>query len=123
MAGATVPAMAMAVLYDADCGVCRRTMGWLTARDPDGRLAPVAMQSPEGERLLAGMPRAQRLRSAHVVTAGGTVRSGGDAVAPILAELGHPRWARVARALGPLLRVGYRVVADHRSLLGRLGSR
>lgn len=108
------------VLYDADCGFCRWTLALLLRRDRAGRLLPLPIESPEGDELLGGMPREERLRSAHAVTPDGRVWSGGDAVAPILRELGRPGAARGARLLGPPLRAGYRLVAANRSLLGKL---
>ena len=112
------------VLYDADCGFCRVTLALLLARDRGARLLPVAMQSPEGEDLLAGMPHEQRMRSAHVVTPDGRIHSGGDVVAPILAELGRSGGAAAARAAAPLLRPLYRGVAGNRTFFGRfLGDR
>jgi predicted DCC family thiol-disulfide oxidoreductase YuxK len=106
------------VLYAADCGFCRWSLALLLRRDRDGRLLPLPIESPEGDELLAGMPREQRLRSAHVVTPDGRVWSGGDAVEPIARAL----WGRVpagaARALRPPLRGGYRLVADNRFRLG-----
>lgn len=110
----------LTVLYDADCGFCRFTLARLLDWDVRRRLRPVAIQSAEGQRLLAAMPEDDRLRSAHVVDADGRVRSGGAAVEVIARELpaGAPvGW--VARALpGPTERA-YRWVADHRTGLSR----
>ncbi len=109
------------VLYDADCGFCRWSLAALLRWDRRGALLPVAISSPEGEALLAGMPREERLARAHVVAPDGTVRSGGDAVAPIVRLLpaGAPV-AWLATALdGPTGR-GYDWVAAHRTGLSRL---
>lgn len=80
----------------------------------------MAIQSPEGERLLAWMPEGERLRSAHVVAPGGRTWSGGDAVAPILSELGSRGAARAAAALFLPLRAGYRLIASNRTRLSKL---
>jgi predicted DCC family thiol-disulfide oxidoreductase YuxK len=108
------------VLYDADCGFCRWSVDVLLRHDPRGRLRPVAISSPEGERLLGALPRDRRESSAHVVTPDGRIWSGGDAVTPIVAALRGPRAGRLAWALRAPLRLGYRAIASQRSVLGRL---
>jgi predicted DCC family thiol-disulfide oxidoreductase YuxK len=92
------------------------------ALDRRGALRPVAIQSAEGERLLAGVPVERRLISAHAVTADGRVFSAGDAAAPITAALsgGGGVVAPVLRTLGPVTRGAYRLIARNRSRLGTL---
>lgn len=89
-------------------------------RDSQARLLPLPIQSGEGERLLAAIPPAERLRSAHVVSPDGRVWSGGDGVAPIARELVGLRAARLAWALRWPLRAGYRAIAANRTRLSRL---
>ncbi|MDP9187873.1 MAG: DUF393 domain-containing protein, partial [Actinomycetota bacterium] len=62
-----------AVLYDRDCGFCRWSLSKLLAWDRSGRLRPVALQDPEADRLLAGMPEEERMDSWHWVTGDGDV--------------------------------------------------
>jgi predicted DCC family thiol-disulfide oxidoreductase YuxK len=114
---------AVTVLYDHGCGFCRWTIGRLLAWDRAGRLRPLAIQSPEGQRLLADLTPEQRLASAHAVEAGGRRTSGGDALGPVAAVLpgGAPLVTLARRAPG-LARAGYRAVAGRRSLFGRLVS-
>jgi predicted DCC family thiol-disulfide oxidoreductase YuxK len=86
---------AVTVLYDHDCGFCRWSIGRLLAWDRAGRLRPLAIQSAEGQRLLADLTPEQRLVTAHAVDAEGRRTSGGDAMAPIAAVLpGGARWRR-----------------------------
>ena len=93
----------------------------MLALDRRGALRPVAIQSAEGERLLAGVPVERRLVSAHAVGPDGRVVSAGDAAAPIAAVLpGGALVAPVLRLLGPVTRGVYRLVAGNRSRLGRL---
>jgi predicted DCC family thiol-disulfide oxidoreductase YuxK len=114
---------AVTVLYDHDCGFCRWSIGRLLAWDRAGRLRPLAIQSGEGQRLLADLTPAQRLATAHAVDAAGRRTSGGDAMAPIAAVLlaGAPL-AALARRAPSLARAGYRAVAGRRSVFGRLVS-
>jgi predicted DCC family thiol-disulfide oxidoreductase YuxK len=114
---------AVTVLYDRDCGFCRWSMGRLLAWDRAGRVRPLAIQSAEGQRLLADLTPEQRLASAHAIDPAGRRTSGGDALASIAAVLpgGAPLSALGRRAPG-LARTGYRAVAGRRSLLGKLVS-
>jgi predicted DCC family thiol-disulfide oxidoreductase YuxK len=109
-----------AVLYDSDCGFCKWALDKILAWDRRHRLRPVAIQSEEGDRLLAAIDRERRLDSWHLVT-NGSVRSGG-AAAPGLFELlpgGHPL-AVLLGAFPRLTERAYRWVAVHRDLLARL---
>jgi predicted DCC family thiol-disulfide oxidoreductase YuxK len=109
------------VLYDRDCGFCRWCVSKLLAWDRRRRLRPVAIQDPEGQRLLEGIPDVDRLASWHLIDEDGSVHSAGAGFPPLLRELpGGSRLAAVAaRAPGPLDR-GYRLVARNRSRLGPL---
>jgi predicted DCC family thiol-disulfide oxidoreductase YuxK len=112
---------AVTVLYDHDCGFCRWSIGRLLAWDRPGRLRPLAIQSAEGQGLLADLTPEQRLATAHAVDAAGRRTSGGDAMAPIAAVLpGGAALAALARRAPALARAGYRAVAGRRSFLGTL---
>jgi predicted DCC family thiol-disulfide oxidoreductase YuxK len=111
----------LTVLYDRDCGFCRTALALILRLDRDGALLPEPIQGARGQALLAGLAPELRLATAHVVTADGTVTSGGDA-APVLA-------ARVPalRPFAPALRIfaagtraGYGAVVRHRHRLGPL---
>ena len=95
------------VLYDRDCGFCRWSLDKILAWDRRRRLRPVAIQSEEGQRLLAPVPPEHRLDSWHLVV-DGEVRSAGAAVAPLL------------RAFPHVTERAYRWVADHRDVVARL---
>ena len=103
---------AVTVLYDLDCGFCRWSIGRLLAWDRAGRLRPLAIQSAEGQRLLADLTPEERLATAHAIDGAGRRTSGGDALAPIAAVL--PGGAPLA-ALGrlPELRLGRSRPLDH----------
>lgn len=109
------------ILYDAYCGFCRWSLAGVLAWDRAGRLVPVAIESPEGERLLAGIEPEARTASWHFVTAAGELHSAGAAVPPLMRLLpgGRPVGALAAR-LPRATERAYRWVADRRSPLGRL---
>jgi predicted DCC family thiol-disulfide oxidoreductase YuxK len=113
-----------AILYDDDCGFCKLSVRGLMRLDRDERLRPVAIQSAEGERLLTEIPAEKRLESAHLVTPGGTVLSGGDAAVTLarLLPAGEVP-ARLFRRFPDATDRTYRWVARNRSTFGRLGLR
>jgi predicted DCC family thiol-disulfide oxidoreductase YuxK len=109
------------VLYDDDCGFCKWSLDKLLAWDRRRNLRPVAIQSDEGQALLAEVPEAERLDSWHLVSPAGEVQSAGAAAEPLA------RLLPGGRPLGFLFRVfprpterAYRFVADHRDRLARL---
>jgi predicted DCC family thiol-disulfide oxidoreductase YuxK len=109
------------ILYDRDCGFCKWSLDKLLLWDRARRLRPVAIQSDEGERLLAGMPPADRLDSWHLVQPEGTVVSAGAAAEPLARLLpgGRPL-ALLFRTFPRATERVYRWVADHRPALARV---
>jgi predicted DCC family thiol-disulfide oxidoreductase YuxK len=110
----------MAVLYDRDCGFCKWSLDKILAWDRHRRLRPVAIQSEEGDRLLAAIEPERRLDSWHLV-ADGELRSAGAAAPRLFAALpgGRPL-AAVLRAFPGATERAYRWVAGHRDALARL---
>jgi predicted DCC family thiol-disulfide oxidoreductase YuxK len=108
------------VIYDADCGFCKFSLSLLLAWDRRRALSPLALGSPEADRLLADLTPEQRNSSWHLVDESGRRDSAGAALAPALALLpgGRGPAALVARMPHATER-GYRWVVDHRGLLGR----
>jgi len=113
-----------ALLYDGDCGFCRLAVKGAMALDEDRRLRPVAIQSDEGQRLLAEIPASRRLDTFHLLTPGGHVLSGPEAAAPLsrLLKGGHVP-SRAMRRFPDQTARAYGFVSRHRGLLGRLGMR
>jgi predicted DCC family thiol-disulfide oxidoreductase YuxK len=109
-----------AVLYDRDCGFCRWALAVILRWDRRRALRPVALQEPEADQLLAGMPVEERMASWHLVDPGGEVRSAGVAAAPLFRLL--PGGRPIAMLVERLPRASdraYRWVADHRSWFGK----
>jgi len=81
---------------------------------------PVAIQSEEGQRLLAPVPETERLESWHLAFGDGELRSGGAAAAPLVSELpaGRPL-AAVFRTFPHVTDRAYRFVAGHRDWFAR----
>jgi predicted DCC family thiol-disulfide oxidoreductase YuxK len=109
------------VLYDRDCGFCRWSLGQVLALDRDGRLAPLALGTPEADALLADLTPEQRGASWHLVAPDGRRWSAGTAVPQLLRLLRGGGVPAAALARAPqLTERAYRWVADHRSTFGRL---
>jgi predicted DCC family thiol-disulfide oxidoreductase YuxK len=123
------------LVYDPDCGFCRVCVAVLLRWDRGGRLRPVALKSAEADTLLAGMPEAEQMASWHLANGGWvpnmsendtnvarpTVWSAGAAFSPLfrLLPAGGPL-ARLTERFPAASERGYRLVADHRSAIGRL---
>jgi predicted DCC family thiol-disulfide oxidoreductase YuxK len=121
------------VIFDNDCGFCRWSLALLLNLDREA-LRPLPLGTPEADYLLHDLPLEARYASWHLVIDPAPVPdtgqlrldapparfSAGAAFAPALRLL--PRGRRlallVARIPGPT-ELGYRWVADHRTLLGR----
>lgn len=108
------------ILYDADCGFCRWSLGALLRWDLRRRLRPLALQSPEAERLLAHMTPEHRMDSFHLVDEAGRVYSAGAAVRELLRRLAGGRpLAALSAALPGATEAAYRWVSSRRSPIGR----
>lgn len=110
--------MTPAVLfYDATCPACRLFARLLLAADREGRIRTAPLDSPEAERLLAGMPRDRRFGSYHLVV-GDRVASGASGMGPLLeqASLLRPlgRLVRRSRAARAAAATAYRFTSRHR---------
>jgi predicted DCC family thiol-disulfide oxidoreductase YuxK len=109
------------LFYDSDCGFCRWCLGKVLAWDRRRALRPVALQSEQASRLLAGMSEEKRLASWHLVDGDRAVRSAGAAFPGLFRLLpgGAPLAALTSRAPRATDRA-YRWVAGNRSRWGRL---
>jgi predicted DCC family thiol-disulfide oxidoreductase YuxK len=109
----------MKLFYDGACGFCKVCVALLLRWDRWRRLDPIAIQDPEGQRLLAPIPEAERLRSAHVMAANGEILSGAEGAPALLRQLpaGRPLAALLAIAM-PLTRLVYRLVTAARPAIG-----
>jgi len=101
------------ILYDGNCGFCKRSVHWLLRHDRYGALRAEPNQSSD----ISPELRAACQNAVHVVTAGGQVLKAGRAC---LYCGRFTRWNRVARLLEvpPLIwgvEIGYWLIANNRS--------
>ena len=79
------------LLYDADCGFCKWIVSGVLAWDGSNRVAPRAIQSPQGQTLLSDLSPDERLASVHLISPVGERISAGLVLAPLLRLLpGEP---------------------------------
>jgi predicted DCC family thiol-disulfide oxidoreductase YuxK len=109
------------ILYDADCGFCKWSVDKILAWDRRRKSRPVSIQSDEGARLLADVPRSKWLESWHLALPSGEVRSAGAGLAPLAQMLpGGKPLAIVFRNFPRTTERAYRYVAANRDRFARL---
>jgi predicted DCC family thiol-disulfide oxidoreductase YuxK len=111
------------LLYDSECGFCRWTVARVLRRDTNHQICPVAIQSLQGNELLANIPPEERLASWHLARDDGRVFSGAEALPALLELLHHPGQARLIDHASGLVGPTYRGVASRRRAFGPLISR
>jgi predicted DCC family thiol-disulfide oxidoreductase YuxK len=120
------------LLFDNECGVCRRIGGWVkkSAQLKSGETSLVVRpigDDPEALRALnPGLDIWEAYATIHVVMPDGSMKRGGEAVAEVLRKLPHTSWLARSFAISlfglrpfqTLLNVGYFILADVRPLFG-----
>ena len=108
------------VLWDGECGMCRRFADWLVEHDEAMALEPVPYQQWDDPRMTPELQEACA-RAMHVVRADGTMIVGMDAVIFCYEQLGW-RWLRVGTWI-PFrwpLALAYKVVAANRRIFSKI---
>ncbi|MBW2230001.1 MAG: DUF393 domain-containing protein [Deltaproteobacteria bacterium] len=108
------------VLWDGECGMCRRFAAWGERKDSGGRLCFIPYQEAPSPPMTPELAEACAI-AMHVVCKDGTLLRAGRATLFILNELG---WRWTARILGRppligLVEFGYGVVARNRHVISR----
>ena len=117
------PAKEATLLFDDQCGFCRWSLDKILAWDRHDRLRPVAIQSDEGQSLLASVPEELRLDSFHLAEPSGEVFSAGAALAPLFARLPGGRGpCALARRFPGAAERAYRAIASRRDRWARMGA-
>ena len=109
------------MLYDADCGFCRWSLGWVLRADRRRVLRPVKLGTPAADELLSDITPEQRMSSWHLVAPDGTRQSAGAAAPPLLLQLpGGQLPARLLASAPEITERAYQWVVKHRSKFGKL---
>jgi len=109
------------IVWDGDCGFCRRAVEWALRHDEAGAFVAVPYQEVPNPPMTDALREACR-RSVHVRTRDGRWLRGGRACLFVLERIGWPRLARAA-AVPPLVWLvegGYVLVARNRAFFSRL---
>jgi predicted DCC family thiol-disulfide oxidoreductase YuxK len=110
------------LLYDGECPICRRAVGWLSRRDREGRLRFEDFAALGFDPAKYGLSRDEVARMMHAVTADGRVLQGMDAIREALKAVGLG-WILAPSRL-PVLRTvtdcAYRVLSRFRTPLSSL---
>jgi predicted DCC family thiol-disulfide oxidoreductase YuxK len=107
------------LLWDGDCGFCRRWVQRALRRDRAGLL--LALPYQEALRWLPAAVRERSPHQAHLRSPDGRYWGGGAAVIRLCGLLGHPRLERVLclPGLRHAVALGYLLVSRHRGWLAR----
>ena len=109
------------LLWDGDCGFCRRSVAWAERRDAGHAFHAVPYQQAPSPPMTPELRQACA-RAVHLVTPEGRMLRAGRACLWVLERIGYPVLARVL-ALPPLVwivEVGYWLVARNRWLASRV---
>jgi predicted DCC family thiol-disulfide oxidoreductase YuxK len=112
------------IVWDGECGFCRRAVDWALARDRRQQFEGVPYQMVPNPPLTPDIRAACR-GAVHVRTKDGQWLRGGRACLFVLEHIGWPRLARLGR-VPPLMWIiegVYRVVAANRAFFSRLLAR
>jgi predicted DCC family thiol-disulfide oxidoreductase YuxK len=105
------------VLWDGECGFCRRSVAWLAKHDRYGTLK----FQPNQEADISPQLRAACQNSIHVIKSDGEILRGGRAVMFCGAQTRWHQLARIAQwpIFLPFVEVGYAFLAKNRSLFSK----
>ncbi|MEM8875546.1 MAG: thiol-disulfide oxidoreductase DCC family protein [Planctomycetota bacterium] len=93
------------LLYDGECGFCDRTVRWVLARDPDGRVKFAALQGEKGGQLLEEHDLPRDYFDSLVLIDDGGVWLKSDGALRLAKHLPRPwRWAWAFRYVPRFLR-------------------
>lgn len=106
------------VLWDGDCGFCRRSVEWLAAQDKRGALEFKPYQSVD----LAPSLAESCSHAVHVIKADGEVIRAGRAMMFCGLYTRFSGWARIAMwpIFLPFIEIGYKFIASHRMLVSKV---
>lgn len=110
------------LIWDGQCGFCRRVVVWFQQQDSDRQFRMTPMQSCPTPPMTPAL-YTEAKTAMQVITREGKQISGGRSVLFVLRAVGwHPLLTRIASTLPFVWAVdaGYKVVARNRTLVSRL---
>ena len=117
-----IPPGAVVVVYDGECGFCRRSVDEIRRRDRDRRMVYLPRSTPGIEEKLPALAEGDFDTGIRVFDPDGTIHVGADGIRHIASQL--PIWRRLAWAydlpiIRPLARRAYAWVAANRMRISR----
>ncbi|MGF1509874.1 MAG: thiol-disulfide oxidoreductase DCC family protein [Myxococcota bacterium] len=108
------------ILWDGECGFCRRSVEWLQRQDARGELEAVPFQMAPSPPMTPEL-RVACERAVHLVRPDGTILRGGRAVLAALEIVGYRFWGRFLSwpPMIWIIEAGYWVVARNRRWFSR----
>lgn len=109
------------IVWDGECGFCRRAVLWALAHDRQDQFRAIPYQEVPSPPMTPALREACRA-AVHVRTRDGRWLRGGRACLFVLERVGWPRLARIAE-LPPLVwgvEAGYTLVARNRAFFSHL---
>jgi predicted DCC family thiol-disulfide oxidoreductase YuxK len=79
--------MGYVLAYDSDCGPCTRFKRGVEFLDARRRISYLGLEEADRSGFLASIPPARRHRSFHLISTGGSVWSGAEALPPLASIL------------------------------------
>ncbi|MBC7527975.1 MAG: DUF393 domain-containing protein [Chthonomonadaceae bacterium] len=108
------------ILWDGECGFCKRAVMWAKVRDHEDRFTPLPYQQTPSPPMTPALYTACE-KAVHVVKADGTILRAGKAALYIGENVGFRLPARLAQ-LPPFIwavEYGYKIVAGNRDFFAR----
>jgi len=108
------------LIWDGECGFCRRSVEWVAARDRAQLFHIVPYQQTPSPPMTDQL-RERAKRAVQIIEPDGTVIEAGRAVAFVLGAIGKKRIARLMMwgPFRPLTEWGYRRVANNRDFFSK----
>lgn len=111
------------LVYDGDCGFCRRSIRWIQTHDRAERLEYLPRQSADRIARYPQLDATRYQNAIQLVCPDGTIRSGAAATATALTSLPDRRWQYLGRLLQlpgirQCARLGYQWIANNRHRFG-----
>jgi predicted DCC family thiol-disulfide oxidoreductase YuxK len=111
------------LIFDGDCGMCRRCAHWALRHDKRNLFVAAPSQNTPSPPMNEELRRACE-GAVHVITRRGEVLRGGRAVMFLLREIAPKPWGFIPRILGRApwiypIEIGYNFVARNRPLVAR----
>lgn len=104
------------VLYDGDCPLCRREIGWLRRWDRRGRIRFTDIAAEDFSAVGLGLDQDRLMAEIHGRLPDGTWIRGVEVFRRLYAAVGYPRFAAATRwpGVAQALELGYRAFARNR---------